>query len=397
MRAILTSLMILLLFAAVQASDEDCLVCHGKDATGAEEASVVDLSTLSGSVHAGLECDDCHIVNLEQRHRGAADVLCGKCHLEEAKSYSKSPHLEGREVSIEDVPTCSTCHGGHDILELENPRSKTNHINSVAVCVGCHEDIHIKEKFDILPDPKMIKAYEGSVHGKALLVDGNMDAPACVDCHGSHSFRPSDDPDSPLYKTRVAATCGTCHAEVAAQYEESVHGTALTDGILESPTCTNCHGEHDIKQHLDPESRVFAVNIPKTCSDCHTSEKVVTKFGLNPDRIATFKESFHGAAIELGETRVANCASCHGVHDIYPQSDERSMIHMANIQNTCGECHEDLPEDFAKGAVHTSATDIESGGKFWVRKFYIWFISIIVLAFIIYRVLEYKRRVKRVV
>lgn len=395
MRAMMTILMMLLLLSSAYGGDKECLVCHGKKAS-TSQASFVDVQVLTGSVHAGLECNDCHNCNPTKRHAGVADVLCGKCHLEEAESYSQSPHLEGRQVSLEDVPTCASCHGGHHILEIEDPNSPTNHVNSVGICIRCHEDIHLKEKFEVLPDPQMISAYEHSVHGRALMIDGNLDAPACVDCHGSHSFRPSDDPESPLYKTHIAATCGQCHAEIAAHYEESVHGTALADGILESPTCTNCHGEHDIQQHGDPESKVYAVNIPKTCSDCHTSEKVVTKYGLNPDRIATFKESFHGVAIELGETRVANCASCHGVHDIFSQSDPRSMIYAANIQTTCGQCHDDLPEDFARGQVHTSATDVESGGKFYVRKFYIWFISIIIVAFVIYRVLEYKRRVKRV-
>ncbi|UCE24812.1 MAG: hypothetical protein JSU74_01820, partial [Candidatus Zixiibacteriota bacterium] len=68
----------------------------------------------------------------------------------------------------------------------------------------------------------------------------------------------------------------------------------------------------------------------------------------------------------------------------------------ANIQTTCGQCHEDLPEDFAQAAIHTSASDKSSGGEFYVRQFYIWFISILILAFVIYRVLEYKRRVRRV-
>jgi hypothetical protein len=46
--------------------------------------------------------------------------------------------------------------------------------------------------------------------------------------------------------------------------------------------------------------------------------------------------------------------------------------------------------------VHTSASERGSGGEFFVRKFYIWFISALILLFLIYRVLEYKRRVKRV-
>jgi hypothetical protein len=140
---------------------------------------------------------------------------------------------------------------------------------------------------------------------------------------------------------------------------------------------------------------VSAGHVAKTCSDCHASEKIVARFGLKPDRIATFQESFHGAAGELGDTRVANCASCHGVHNIFPQSDPRSMINAANIESTCGQCHKDLPADFAQASVHTSATDPGSGGEFFVRKFYIWFITLLIFGFVMYRVLEYKRRIKR--
>ena len=391
-------LMVSLVIAAASfAADDECMRCHGDSTVArATKAPLVETDIIAKSTHADLSCNDCHNIKSKVKHSGVDDVLCGKCHVDAAEGYTKSPHVEGREVSIEDVPTCITCHGGHAILATEDPESSVNHVNSVSICIKCHEDEHLREKFDVLPEPQMIKAYENSVHGRALLVDGNTQAPSCVDCHGSHTFMPSDDPESPIYKTHISRTCGACHNEIAAHYNQSVHGVALAGGTLESPTCTNCHGEHDIKAHLDPESRVFAGNVPKTCSDCHTSEKVVGKFGLKPDRIATFNESFHGVAIELGETRVANCASCHGVHNIFPQTDKRSWIHMANIEATCGSCHDDLPEDFARGTVHTSATDEASGGKFYVRQFYIWFITILVLGFVIYRVLEYKRRVKRI-
>ncbi|UCG62242.1 MAG: hypothetical protein JSV52_02850 [Candidatus Zixiibacteriota bacterium] len=376
---------------------DDCLRCHGESQEArASEAPQVNLDILQVSIHAQLECNDCHSVNSELRHAGAGDVLCGRCHMDAAEGYAESPHIEGREVSAEDIPTCVTCHGGHDVLAVNDPDASTNHRNSVTICIRCHEDQRIKEKFEILPEPGMIKAYENSVHGRALLIDGNLDAPACVDCHGSHSFKPSDDPESPIYKTRISNTCGSCHAAITGQYNESLHGTALAAGVQESPTCTNCHGEHDIQAHGDPKSKVYSSNVPKTCSDCHASELVVGKFGLKADRIATFNESFHGVGIELGASKFANCASCHGVHNIYPQSDRRSLINAVNIETTCGKCHEDLPEDFVRGAVHTSAKDKSSGGKFYVRQFYIWFITILILGFVIYRVLEYKRRVKRV-
>jgi hypothetical protein len=389
----LTFLFLLVNLAVAQ--DDACLSCHGPGMAKGK-AQLVDPATLTGSTHASLACKDCHAVDPKINHAGNRTVFCGRCHETEAAGFNKSPHVEGRKANIEKLPTCITCHGGHQILAQADPNSRTNHLNSVKVCTQCHEDQQLTDQLQQLPKVTVIKSYENSVHGRALMEHGDAKAPACVDCHGSHSTLASDDPDSPVYKTHIAATCGRCHGEVAAQYAQSVHGTALGSGVMESPTCTNCHGEHNIKQTSDPESKVFATAISKTCSDCHAAEKVVAKFGLKADRIATFKESFHGVGTEFGDTRVANCASCHGVHDIYPQSDPRSMINAANITSTCGQCHTDLPASFASAKVHESASEKESGGEWYVRQFYIWFISILILAFIIYRVLEYKKRVKRV-
>ncbi|MDH4157207.1 MAG: cytochrome c3 family protein [candidate division Zixibacteria bacterium] len=377
------------------AGEEKCLVCHSA-ATPRGQAPGVDTAALALSVHSTLSCLECHQVSGDQPHKGQRGVGCGKCHGQAMAGYNVSPHVKGRDLDPASAPDCATCHGSHEILAVDDPAAPTNHKNSVAVCTKCHEDEHLKEEFDMIPDPDMIRAYESSVHGVALLAKEDMRAPSCVDCHGSHSFKPSDDPDSPVFKSHIAETCGKCHAQIAAEYTESVHGSMLAKGILESPTCTNCHGEHDIKPSEDPRSKVFASNIPVTCNACHSSETIVGKFGLKADRIATFKESFHGVAVELGETRAANCASCHGVHNIYPHTDPRSLVHKDNIQATCGVCHEGLPEDFARGTFHASATDKSSGGQFYVRQFYIWFISILIVAFVLYRILEYKRRVKRV-
>ena len=392
---VLFAVLVVFFVPSAATDKEKCLICHSAGATRGQ-APGVDTTALTFSVHSSLGCLDCHQVDVGRPHKGQRGVGCGKCHPEAIAGYNVSPHIKGRDLDPENAPNCATCHGSHGIPAVDDPAAPTNHKNSVAVCTQCHEDEHLKEKFDMIPDPDMIRAYESSIHGIALLAKEDMRAPSCVDCHGSHSFKPSDDPDSPVFKSHIAETCGKCHAQIAAEYTESVHGSMLAKGILESPTCTNCHGEHDIQPPEDPHSKVFASNIPKTCNDCHSSETIVGKFGLKADRVATFRESFHGVAVELGETRAANCASCHGVHNIYPHTDSRSLVHKDNIQATCGACHEDLPEDFAQGTFHASATDKSSGGQFYVRKFYIWFISILIVSFVLYRILEYKRRVKRV-
>jgi hypothetical protein len=379
----------LLISATAMSQDEKCLTCHSETGVPSHPgAQAVDPTIINSSVHSSLLCVDCHDVDPDKSHADNLTVFCGRCHQGESESYNQSPHMVGKEAGIEEVPGCVSCHGGHDILAIDDPDSRTFHKNSVAICVVCHTDRGLTDQVAEMPDAAMIAAYENSIHGRALLQDGNMDAPACVDCHGSHTFYPSDKPDSPLYKNHIAGTCGKCHSDIATTYEESVHGMMLTSGVQESPTCTNCHGEHSIRPHSDPESQVYATNVSTTCSDCHASEKIIARFGLKADRIATFKESFHGVVAAFGDTTAANCASCHGVHNIFPQSDPRSLIHADNIINTCGECHDDLPESFARGTVHVSASDPESGGPFYVRSFYIWFISLLIIGFVIYRVLE---------
>ena len=202
----------------------------------------------------------------------------------------------------------------------------------------------------------------------------------CQDCHEIEADQP--------HEGKRQVDCGKCHADVRAKYAESVHGVAVAHGIEEAPRCIDCHGSHEIRKVTDPESRVFSTNVAKTCSDCHASEVIVGKFGLKADRVATFEDSFHGVAVELGDTRAANCASCHGVHGIFPQDDPRSTINPANISKTCGQCHDDLPDEFTHGTFHVSASEKSSGGQWYVRQFYV--------LFIIYRVLEYKRRIRRV-
>ena len=77
---------------------------------------------------------------------------------------------------------------------------------------------------------------------------------------------------------------------------------------------------------------------------------------------------------KLGAQTVANCASCHGVHNILPSSDPRSTINRANLIKTCGQCHPGVGEKFVIGKVHVDAplsADLGSVGVRWIRKFYL--------------------------
>jgi formate dehydrogenase gamma subunit len=53
-----------------------------------------------------------------------------------------------------------------------------------------------------------------------------------------------------------------------------------------------------------------------------------------------------------GSQSVANCASCHGVHNIFRTADARSTVNPANLPKTCGNCHAGAGQRFVIGPVH---------------------------------------------
>lgn len=80
----------------------------------------------------------------------------------------------------------------------------------------------------------------------------------------------------------------------------------------------------------------------KTCGNCHI---------LIFDE---YKESFHGIAMGYGYEAVANCSSCHGVHNILPAESPLSKVNPANLAETCGQesCHPGMPEKIASSKIH---------------------------------------------
>jgi len=375
-----------------------CELCHNKIFT-----------ELNKSVHAKTKlgalpnCQNCHSEHkvkageVEAKFtRLTQDISgCRECHLRETEDFFQGMHGKEFQNKNPDVPSCVSCHGAHRILSGKDPESPIFHNNIIKLCVKCHEDEKLMAKYEKLPQPVVFKAFEKGVHGMAVEKHGLLVAPTCIECHGAHQMRPADDPKSPVNKVNIAHTCAKCHPGIDEVYQRSIHGVTLAQGILDSPTCTDCHGEHDITEIRDPSGKVSSKNIPRTCSTCHSEEKIVTKYGLLPVAYDTYMNSFHGIAHKYGEMVVADCASCHGYHDILPSKDPRSSINPKNIPKTCGKCHKGASENFAKGRVHIQATKESSLGVYIVRKFYTWFIGILAVLFAAYIVLDVLGRRRR--
>ena len=211
----------------------------------------------------------------------------------------------------------------------------------VAACLQCHGDPQPGvARTEGAPAPR-VDAGEGANSAHAAL--------SCAECHAGMGGVPHADRPGPV-------DCGPCHAEVAAQYGRSIHGQRRDAGDLEAPGCTACHGEHNITAPEDPTSSVAPRNIPATCAGCHEEERLALKYGLPRRRFATYLDSYHGIVNRFGEAGAANCASCHGAHDIRPGSDPGSSIHPDNLGKTCGTCHPGAERGLAGARVHVEAT-----------------------------------------
>jgi len=205
------------------------------------------------------------------------------------------------------------------------------------------------------------------------------------------------DPKSTIFRSNISETCGNCHPEITKQFDESVHGVLAAKGRTESPTCTTCHGIHGIKAKIDPDSPVNERRIAlTTCPQCHTATPISGEYGITKTQVKAYYDSFHGLSYRGGDTYSANCASCHGVHDIRPSSDPKSMISKDNLQKTCGSCHPGASENFAKGKIHSVASiqGAEFGEKVvgWIRVIYIILIVCVIGGMTFYNFTDWLRK-----
>jgi cytochrome b subunit of formate dehydrogenase len=336
--------LVLLSAPAAEAEEPACFECHeAKDAQPA-------------GIHRELACTDCHSGTEELPHPEKLPAVdCSGCHSAEASEHAQSAHAMALAQGAKDAASCRSCHGAaHAIVSSSDAASPVAKANQAATCGGCHANPEFMARHAVaLAHP--VEAYRLSVHGRAVAA-GNLKAAACSDCHGAHAIVPSRDVRSPIHRTRVPETCGTCHAAVRDAYAGSIHGQSHHRGVKDAPTCTDCHGEHAILAASEPMSLVNPTRVSAvTCGRCHGDERLAARYNLPSDKVPTFADSYHGLAARSGSQTVANCASCHGVHDILPSRDPRSTVHPANLARTCGACHPGAGQRFAIGPIHAAA------------------------------------------
>ena len=142
----------------------------------------------------------------------------------------------------------------------------------------------------------------------------------CVDCHGSL--------DPPLQVTG----------------EKFSHDIHAQKGL----TCASCHGGDPTKADMDAMSKsagfrgkIERSQIPALCSRCHSDAAFMRQYNpsLRTDQFSQYQTSVHGKLLAKGDSNVAVCTDCHGVHDLRAPTDAASKVHPLNIAATCSHCH----------------------------------------------------------
>ncbi len=344
----------------------NCLECHGKPDAKSEKSGrpiAVDIEKFGTSIHGKkhVECIECHTdltKDTKEHEAKLKPASCVSCHEDEVKEYQSTNHSKARAKGNGVAATCSDCHGKHDILKKKDAASKTNYTNIEATCSVCHGSDAVIEKGHI-PGGNIGNMYHDSVHGKKIAEKGRAaEAPTCTSCHGAHNILDKDDPASKVSKKNILNTCATCHKEQLEKYSKSLHGKNRLKGRMTAPSCIDCHTPHQIEKH---ENTHFQTEVIKECGNCHT------------EQIATYRDTFHGQVTALGYTRVATCASCHGSHEILPPSNPESTVSEANRLKTCQQCHKDANANFAMYQPHGNAHDRDNYPLlYWSKKLMDW-------------------------
>ncbi len=203
---------------------------HGRAALGGTyaAASCNDCHSTAGSAHRILPPGD---VQSPINHFNIA-ATCGKCHKYIEQDYREGIHGELTARGQVESPICTTCHGEHNILPTDDPRSPVSSSRlAEATCSPCHESAFLNEKYE-LPTGRL-QSFQDSYHGLKSKA-GDATVANCASCHGAHRILPASDSTSTINPMNLQKTCGGCHPQITAGIAQTpIHAasTGLHTGV----------------------------------------------------------------------------------------------------------------------------------------------------------------------
>lgn len=151
-------------------------------------------------------------------------------------------------------------------------------------------------------------------------------------------------------------TCVECHSLLDPPLQVTQERFSRDIHAQKGLTCASCHGGDPNRADADAMSKqagfrgkIRRSQIPELCGHCHSDGSFMRQYNpsLRTDQLSQYKTSVHGKRLALGDTKVAVCIDCHGVHDLRPASDTRSKVNPLNVAETCSRCHSNA--EYMKG------------------------------------------------
>ncbi len=140
--------------------------------------------------------------------------------------------------------------------------------------------------------------------------------------------------------------CFNCHFdledEIAISYKIDIH---FKKGI----SCADCHGGDPKSGDMDEsmsEKKGF-IGIPArinryiACIKCHTDNQQMKKYNsdISTNQFEKYKNSIHFKSTYNNQGPIADCITCHSIHDIRSVKDPYSKVYPTRITALCGSCH----------------------------------------------------------
>ena len=145
--------------------------------------------------------------------------------------------------------------------------------------------------------------------------------------------------------------CLTCHQDFEDEETGPSYLIVRDIHIQKALACADCHGGDpsledmdEVRQSPDWRGVPGHLEVPDFCARCHGSASYMHEHNpsLPTDQLAKYRTSIHGQRL-FGDkdTKVANCVSCHGAHQIGNARTPHSTTHPLNLAQTCANCHAD--------------------------------------------------------
>ncbi len=227
---------------------------------------------------------------------------------------------------------------------------------------------------------------------------GSENVATCTSCHGIHDIKNRIQPGSRISSFNIPNNCEPCHSEITKEYKESIHWILAKKGVKFAPVCNDCHSEHSIHS-LNGDGRKMAIRKMQqnTCMTCHQSEILAERYGSNVTEVSEYLDSYHGLAGMRGDEDAAMCVDCHGVHKILPKNHPESFVSPEKVTETCRKCHPEANAVFSQSYSHVSQTEESRNVESIVTNLYFWLIIIVIGGMLLHNLLifVYEIRLRR--